>query len=129
MGTHPIFESDFDCLTEMIRLSVWSRPRLMSHRMSNQVMSHRLMSNHPMSHNYAPYRRDCEYLHDYYTVYTDRVRFIFRETFVQLDPDENTENFLAFSKHKANTSLKHNWLLPRIMGKRSNLEHEKLSRF
>jgi len=30
---------------------------------------------------------------------------------------------------KAKTSIKHNWLLERIMRKRSNLEHQKLSRF
>merc|ERR1712106_774807 len=27
MGTHPIFESDFDCLTEKMRLAAWLRPR------------------------------------------------------------------------------------------------------
>merc|ERR1711915_1044716 len=32
MGTHPIFESDFDCLTEMFRGANWRSPVLLAFR-------------------------------------------------------------------------------------------------
>jgi len=35
MGTHPIFESDFDCLTELIRNRIYEKKRTVDEKSKN----------------------------------------------------------------------------------------------
>ena len=88
-----------------------------------------LVNRIPLNVQLAPYRAEAEYLHDYYTVYVEKMNLLFRETFIQLDPDANTEKFIAYSDKKARHSLKHSFLLGRIMAQRSHKEHIRLSRW
>ena len=41
------------------------------------------------------------------------------EKFIQLDLDEDTEHFLAYSTKLAKTSFKHRFILPRLLSNRS----------
>jgi len=66
----------------------------------------------------TPYRASAKYLHDYYSVKLPLVKTIYRDSFVQLDPDEETERFLQFSTDLSVSSWRYKYLLNYIMHKK-----------
>ncbi|CAG5098446.1 Oidioi.mRNA.OKI2018_I69.XSR.g15674.t1.cds [Oikopleura dioica] len=66
----------------------------------------------------TPYRASAKYLHDYYSVKLPLMKTIYRDTFLQLDPDEETERFLQFSTDLCGSSWRYKYLLNYIMHKR-----------
>lgn len=64
-----------------------------------------------LSFELAPYRTGAQYLHDYYSVSSQLMKVWHRQTFIQMDPDHDTERFLSFSR-KQSRQLKYKFILP-----------------
>jgi len=67
-------------------------------------------------------------VHQYYAVNRSQLRLQHSETFVQLDVDNDTEHFLAYSRKKARSSFKYKFVLPKLLAQQAP-DYDKLHKW